>query len=173
MDRVIILGCGGAGKSTLARAMGEKTGLPVVHLDQLFWRDNWEHISREEFDALLAAEAEKEKWIIDGNYNRTIPLRLKRCDTAIYLDFPRWRCLLGVLKRFLTNYGRVRPDMSPNCPEQLDWEFLKWIWNFNRDNRPQLYEMLGSAPEVNVIILKNHRQVADYLNQTEKRKDHG
>lgn len=163
MERVIILGCGGSGKSTLARALGEKTGLPVVHLDQLFWRDNWQHISREEFDALLTVEAEKEKWIIDSNYNRTIPLRLQKCDTAIYLDFPRWRCLKGVIKRFIMNFGRVRPDMSPNCPEQLDWEFLQWIWNFNKDNRPELYEMLEDASGVNVVILKNRRQVAAFL----------
>lgn len=88
MERIIILGCGGSGKSTLAREWGKKTGLPVVHLDKIWWRDNWQHISREEFDRLVLEELSKPRWIIDGNYNRTIPQRLTRCDTVVYLDFP-------------------------------------------------------------------------------------
>ncbi|MDO5401395.1 MAG: DNA topology modulation protein [Eubacteriales bacterium] len=164
MERIIILGCGGAGKSTLARAMGERTGIPVVHLDKIWWRDNWQHISREEFDATVQAEVQKPRWIIDGNYSRTIPKRLEACDTAIYLDFPRRQCLAGIFKRFLTNRGKTRPDMSPNCPEQIDWEFFQWVWNFNRDNRPELLELLKKAEHVRVIILKNRRQVAAFLN---------
>lgn len=163
MERIIILGCGGSGKSTLARALGEKTGLPVVHLDKIFWTAGWQHIPREEFDVLLAGETAKPRWVIDGNYNRTISLRLQRCDTAIYLDFPRWRCLLGVAKRILTSYGQVRPDMSPGCPERFDWEFFKWVWNFNKNNRAKLYEMLECADGVRVVILKNRSEVRSFL----------
>ena len=164
MDRIVILGCGGSGKSTLARAMGEKTGLPVVHLDRIFWKGNWEHISREAFVQQLEEVLKQEKWILDGNYSATIELRLSRCDGVIYLDFSRWRCLLGVLKRILQNYGRTRPDMGPNCPERFDWEFLCWVWNFNRDNRKNLYAMLEKVNHAQVIILKNRRQVRAFLN---------
>ena len=89
MERIVIIGCGGAGKSTLARQLGEKLRIPVVHLDKLFWRPGWVQVPKEEFDALLRAELAKEKWIMDGNFDRTIPERLARCDTVIYLDFSR------------------------------------------------------------------------------------
>lgn len=163
MERVIIIGCGGAGKSTLARKLGEKTGLPVVHLDQLFWKPGWESVSREEFDALHRAALEKEKWILDGNFDRTMTERLARCDTVIYLDFPRITCLLGVIKRVLTTCGTVRPDMGAGCPERFDWEFLRWVWNFNKNKRAENYRRLAEVEKVDIIILKNRRQVERFL----------
>lgn len=163
MKRVIIIGCGGAGKSTLARKLGEKTGLPVVHLDKLFWKPGWESVSQEEFDVLHAKELAKERWIMDGNFNRTMSERLARCDTVIYLDFPRITCLLGVVKRILTTYGTVRPDMGEGCPERLDWEFLQWVWNFNKNKRDANYRRLAEVEGVDIIILKNRRQVERFL----------
>lgn len=163
MERVMIIGCGGAGKSTLARKLGEKTGLPVVHLDKLFWRPGWVSISREEYDALHRAELAKDRWIIDGNFDRTIPERLARCDTVIYLDFPRITCLLGVIKRILTTYGTVRPDMGEGCPERFDWEFVCWVWNFNKNKRERNYRLLSEVEGVDIIILKNRRQVERFL----------
>lgn len=165
MERIILLGCGGAGKSTMARAMGEKTGLPVVHLDQIFWRENWQSISKEEFDRLLQLELEKPRWIIDGDYGRTLPHRLKYCDTAIFLDYPRWQCVLGVVKRIVTTYGRSRPDMAPGCRERLDWEFLTWVWNWRKNKRQNLLDALAEAEGVRVIILKNRRQGRKFLAQ--------
>ena len=163
MERIMIIGCGGAGKSTLARKLGEKTGLPVVHLDKLFWKPGWESLSRDEFDVLHRRELAKERWIIDGNFDRTIPERLARCDTVIYLDFSRLACLLGVCKRILTTYGTVRPDMGEGCPERFDWEFLCWVWNFNKNKRARNYRLLSEVEGVDIIILKNRRQVERYL----------
>ena len=158
MERILIVGNSGAGKSTMARAMGEKTGLPVVHLDRLFWRENWQHIAREEFDALLQQELEKSQWIIDGNYDRTVSTRLAYCDTVIYLDYPRWQCLLGVVKRVISSYGKVRPDMGDGCPERFDWEFMKYVWNYNRENREKLYRKLNALDRVNVIVFRNRKE---------------
>ena len=163
MKRVLIIGCSGAGKSTLARKLGEKTGLPVVHLDALFWKPGWVESEREAFDAGVLAELEKSAWIMDGNYARTLPMRLEKCDTVIYLDFPRLLCIFGVLKRVLTTYGTVRPDMPEGCPERFDWEFLKWVWNFNRNNREKTYGQLEKLPADKVIILKNRREVRKFL----------
>ena len=163
MQRILIIGCSGAGKSTLARKLGEKTGLPVVHLDALFWKPGWVESEREVFDARVLAELEKPAWIIDGNYARTLPVRLEKCDTVIYLDFPRWLCILGVLKRVLTTYGTVRPDMPEGCPERFDWEFLKWVWNFNRNNREKTWAQLEKLPAEKVMILKNRREVRRFL----------
>ena len=165
MERVIIIGCGGAGKSTLARQLGEKTGIPVVHLDKLFWHPGWVESTKEEIDCKIREEMEKPCWIMDGNYNRTIPERIKRCDTIIYLDFSRFACLMGVLKRVLTTYGKVRPDMGEGCPERVDWEFLKWVWNFNKNNREKNYRLLNEAEGVETIVLKNRRAVKRFLRQ--------
>ena len=96
MERIIIIGCSGAGKSTLALALKEKLGLPVVHLDQLWWQEGWQHVTREEFDARLDMALQMDRWIIDGNYSRTMEARLAKCDTILYLDFNRWECLLGM-----------------------------------------------------------------------------
>ena len=164
MERVIIIGCGGAGKSTLARQLGEKTGLPVVHLDQIFWSPgNWQHLVREEFDKRLMEELEKEWWILDGNYSRTMPLRLEYCDTVIYLDYNRFTCLWGWFRRVVRNWGKARPDMAPGCGEWLDPEFAKWLWNFNKEHRKKYLTMLQEAKGKEVHIFRNRRQVRKFL----------
>ena len=163
MQRIMIIGCGGAGKSTLARKLGEMLDLPVVHLDKLFWKPGWVEMEREEFDALIQAELKKEKWIMDGNFNRTLPERIRYCDTIIYLDFSRIACLMGVLKRIITTYGTVRPDMGEGCPERIDLDFLKWVWNFNKNKRESYYKMLNEVENVETIVLKNRRAVRLFL----------
>ena len=165
MERILVIGCPGAGKSTLSRQLGEKLGLPVIHLDRLFWKPGWAESTREEFDARLLAQLEHPRWIIDGNYTRTYPQRLTKCDTVIHLDFNRFVCLWGVINRVLKNYGQVRPDMPEGCPERFDWEFLKWVWNFNRTHRPRNLAALKAAEGITVITLKNRRQVQEFLRQ--------
>lgn len=163
MKRVIIIGCGGAGKSTLARKLGELTGIPVVHLDKLFWKPGWVERTPKEFDPIVQGELEKDAWIMDGNFNRTMPQRVQRCDTIIYLDFSRVACLLGVLKRVLTTYGTVRPDMGEGCPERIDFEFLKWVWTYNKNKRERNYKLLNEATHAETIVLKNRRSVKRFL----------
>ena len=163
MERILIIGCGGAGKSTLARQLGEKLGLPVVHLDSLFWKPGWVEETKEAFDQKLAVELEKPQWIMDGNFNRTMSQRMEKCDTIIYLDFSRWACLLGVVKRVVTNYGKVRPDMGQGCPERFDLEFMKWVWNFNKNHRQRYYHILNEAEGKETIVLKNRRMVRRFL----------
>ena len=165
MERILIIGCGGAGKSTLARKLGEKTGLPVVHLDQIFWSPgNWEHLSREEFDMLLMQELEKPNWILDGNYDRTMQLRLEKCDTVIYLDYSRMVCIAQWLKRVITNWGRARQDMAPGCNEWFDPEFFRWLWTFNKTHRQQYYALLSQQTDKAVYIFKHRRQLNRFLN---------
>ena len=165
MERIVIIGCGGAGKSTLARQLGEKLDIPVVHLDKLFWKPGWVEVPKEEFDELHRQELSKDKWIMDGNFNRTMPERIARCDTVIYLDFSRLACLMGVIKRVLTTYGTVRPDMGEGCPERIDFEFLKWVWNYNKNKRERNYRLLNEAEHAETIVLKNRRAVKRFLRQ--------
>lgn len=165
MERIMIIGCGGAGKSTLARKLGEKTGLPVVHLDKLFWKPGWVSLTKEEFDKVHGEAIAQEKWIMDGNFDRTIPERLARCDMVIYLDFSRFACLMGVVKRVLTTYGKVRVDMGEGCPERFDMDFLKWVWNFNKNKREKNYRLLNESEGIETIVLKNRRAVKKFLKQ--------
>ena len=165
MERVVIIGCGGSGKSTLARRLGQKTGLPVVHLDQIYWSPgNWAHLEKEDFDARLLAELEKPRWILDGNFNRTMQLRLERCDTVIYLDYNRFVCLWSWGGRVLANRGKARPDMAPGCGEWFDPEFARWIWNFNKNYRSRYHELLSKQTGKEIHIFKNRRQLKAFLN---------
>ena len=164
MERILIIGCGGSGKSTLARQLGEKTGLPVVHLDRIYWSPgNWNHLEKAEFDARLMAEQEKPNWILDGNFNRTLELRLERCDAVIWLDYSRWVCLLSWIRRVITNWGKARPDMAPGCAEWFDPEMARWIWNFNKENRKRYQELLAKQTGKEIHIFKNRRQLRTYL----------
>ena len=164
MERVMIIGCGGAGKSTLARKLGEKTGLPVVHLDRIYWEPrNWKHIEKSEFDERLAEELRKPRWILDGNFNRTIEARLAVCDTVIYLDYPRLVCLKNWLGRVIQNWGHARADMAEGCSEWFDPEMAKWIWNFNKTYRRHYYGLLENAGDKQIVILKSRRQAEKFL----------
>lgn len=159
----MIIGCSGSGKSTLARELKEKLGLPLIHLDQLWWQEGWDHVSRETFDERLELALNMDRWIMDGNFSRTIGARLPKCDTIIYLDFSRWACLMGVFQRYWKNKGKVRPDMADGCPERLDWDFVKFVWNFNKNNRVRNYTWLGQARHAKKIVLKSRREVKEFL----------
>ena len=165
MERILIIGNCGAGKSTFAKALAKKLQLPLVHLDKLYWHGDWEHLSREDFDAVLQTELEKPRWIIDGNFSRTLPHRLAYADTVFYLDIPTLTCLWGLTKRVFTNYGKTRDDMGGNCPEYFDKQkpaLYKGALGFNKRNRKNYHEMLAASGK-QVIIFKSRRQVKKYL----------
>lgn len=166
MQRILLIGNAGAGKTTFAKQLAQKLRLPLVHLDKLYWCGNWEHLARNEFDAILQTELEKPQWIIDGNFNRTIPHRLQYCDTVLYFDFPTITCLCGITKRTLTNLGKVRSDMGGNCMEHFDSQKISLYRNvltFNKQHRRDYYELLDNADNVNVNIFKNRRQANAFL----------
>ena len=166
MERIMIIGCGGSGKTTLARILSEKTGLPLVHLDQIYWSPgDWQHLEREEFDRRLQIELEKNQWIMDGNFNRTLEMRLERADTVIYLDYNRIVCLLHWVKRVITNYGKAREDMAPGCGERFDPEFMGWIWNFNRINRKRYHALLAAQTGKEIHIFHTTRQLKRFLKE--------
>ncbi|NCB64134.1 MAG: hypothetical protein EOM52_11125 [Clostridia bacterium] len=162
MKRILIVGCSGAGKSTLALTLAQRLELPVVHLDRLWWRPGWENCTQEEFDAQLGRELERDCWIIDGNYDRTLPIRLARCDTVIWLDYPRRTCLLGAAGRVLSQMGRSRPDMAEGCPERIDWEFFPFIWGFKREQGVRLASLLNSCGKT-VYRFRRRRECAQFL----------
>lgn len=166
MRRVLILGCSGSGKSTLARRLATRLGLPVVHLDREYWRPGWRPTPTDEFDGKIADLVAAPHWVMDGNYARTLEPRLARADTVVHLDFATWRCLYGVTRRaFLAcNFNHPRPDMHPDCPEQWDWEFIEWVIDFRRTERPKTLRALAQhADRLRVITLTTRREVAAFL----------
>lgn len=168
MERVLIIGGNGSGKTTFAKQLAEKTRLPLVHLDSLYWKENWESVSREEFDALLEQELVKPKWILDGNMNRTLQHRLLYCDTVVYLDFSSFSCLCGVIARTIKYYGKTRPDMGKNCPERISLGFYKQAFLYNSKFRKKYYGMIKENPQIQWIVLKNRKQTKQYLKSLEK-----
>lgn len=156
MERVIVIGNSGAGKSTFARALRDRTGLPLVYLDMLWHRPDRTTVTREVFDAQLAQCLEKPRWIIDGGYARTLELRLKACDTVFFLDYPLEVCLEGVERR----RGTVREDM-PWVEEEPDPEFLQWIRDFDRDRRPEILALLDRYQAGREIVTFTCRSQAE------------
>ncbi|MGL5478868.1 MAG: topology modulation protein [Clostridium sp.] len=163
--KIIVLGCSGSGKSTLSKKLGEILNIRVIHLDKLYWNENWVPVSLEEFDKRLDFEMSKESWIIDGNFGRTIPKRLERCDTVIYLDYKRRVCIRGDLKRFITNYGKTRSDMGKGCIEKIDIEFLSWIWNFNKNYRIEYLKMIKESKGKDIYIVSSRKEGEELLNK--------
>ena len=167
MNRVLVIGGNGAGKTTFSIKLAERIGLPLTHLDQLGWYGHWQSRTDEEFDSLLLEVLKQPRWIIDGNYGRTIPLRASYCDTLIFLDVSTIRCLLSIVKRVLENYGRSRPDMGGYCPERFDLEFMRAAFHLPKRVRDR-YDRMCQDPDfshVTFIRLKGRRQAKRYLSQ--------
>lgn len=161
--KILIVGCGGAGKSTLARIMGEKFNLPVVHLDKIHWLPNWQERPKEEFDQLLHNELIKDSWIIDGNYTRTFEKRIRYADLCIFLDYPIELCIQSVLERVEKYKNTSRPDMTEGCPEQVDDEFMEWIKNYNIDVKPVFIETMHKT-NIPFLIFKSRKETEDWFN---------
>jgi adenylate kinase family enzyme len=167
MKRLAIIGSCGAGKSTLATALGEKLSLPVIHLDSYYWQAGWSETSSSDWLEIQKEFIKSDRWIIDGNYSSTMDTRLDVADTIIWLDFYRYLCLWRVIKRYLRYAGRVRPDMAAGCPEKLDLEFVQYVWNFPNLYRPEILAKLAKyRNSKRLIILHNPHQVLDFVTQT-------
>ncbi|CAN5583980.1 DNA topology modulation protein [soil metagenome] len=171
MKKVLIIGSSGAGKSTLARRLSEKTGLKIIHLDKIYWKPNWGEPEKDEWKATLEKVMQDEEWIMDGNFSGTLDLRLPACDTVIFLETPPAVCLFRVLKRVAFSYKKTRPDMADGCPEKFDWEFLKWIWDFENRSKHKMEKLLEQFKnEKTIIRLKSKREVENFFVNLEMNK---
>ncbi len=159
LQKAIVIGCPGGGKSTFARRLRDLTGLPLYYLDMLWHRPDGTTVSREEFDAGLGRILREDRWILDGNYLRTLEARLAVCDAVFLLDFPLEVCLAGAEERI----GKRREDM-PWVEASLDPEFRQWILDFPRDQLPRIYELLRKyRTDTAEIVFRSRREAEDWL----------
>jgi adenylate kinase family enzyme len=166
MQRILVIGSGGSGKSTVAKEIASRLGLPLVHLDSLYWHPGWRATENSAWDRVVEELIAAPRWVIDGNYGRTLDVRLTRCDTVIFLDLPRVVCLWRAVKRRLAFRGRNRPDMAPDCPERLTWEFVRWIWTYpGRRRADVLHRLARLGAGQRAIVLSSSREVRRFLNE--------
>ena len=171
MRRVLVIGSGGAGKSALSAELGPILGLPVVHLDGLYWRPGWTKPDKGAWRNTVKEVVERDRWLMDGNYGGTLDLRIPAADTIIYMDFPPALCLWRVIKRRFRYRNGGRPDMPPGCEERLSRDFLKWIWTFRRERRPGILRQIqehGSGKKV--VFLTGPKEVESFLSEVLAKK---
>lgn len=161
--KIIVIGSPGAGKSTFSRRLQDITGLPLHYLDMINHKPDRTTVTREEFDRRLSEILLTDEWIIDGNYQRTMEMRLERCDTVFLMDFPLEVCLAGAAARI----GTKRDDL-PWVEDEFDEEFRQWIIDFPNLALPHIYQMLERYKDKNIVIFKSRQETDDYLNELEK-----
>jgi adenylate kinase family enzyme len=164
MKRVLVLGPSGSGKSTFAKALANRLGIPWICLDHHYWKPNWVETPAEEWREIVASLISRDEWVMDGNYSKTLEMRIKRADTAIFLDVPRRVSFWRVLKRRIIHRGKVRPELAEGCKEKIDLDFLQWIWGYPTRTRPAVDRILNDYLEKKtVVVLKGARQAGKFL----------
>ena len=157
-NRIIIIGCPGSGKSRLSELLQKRTGLPLFHLDALWWKEDRTHVSRAAFDDALQAILQGEKWIVDGDYSRTHEVRFSACDTVIFLDFPEEICMKGIAERI----GQKRDDL-PWVEHELDPELVELVQTYPEKNRPEVCSLIERYPEKKVLIFHTREEVDAWI----------
>ncbi len=162
MNRIAIIGCGGSGKSHLARALGVARAIPVIHLDTLYYDSGWKPLAADRFAELQHSLTAQPRWIADGNYASTLAIRLAAADTVIFLDLPAWACLWGILQRRLEHRGGQHDTIG--VYDRITWSFIRYILGYRRSMRPRVQRLLAEhARHTDLVVLRSRRAVHRYL----------
>ena len=160
----MIIGCGGAGKTTLAFQLHDIIKIELIHLDQHYWQANWVETDKAIWAQRVEELSDKASWIIDGNYGGTMEIRFQKADTIIFLDRSKWICIYRVLKRVILNYGRTRKDMAKGCKEHFSWTFIRYIYHYNKTRRPKILEKLEQYKGQKAIYqLRSNSEIKEFL----------
>lgn len=161
-NRISIVGGSGSGKSTLCNILSKELGLPAIHLDAINYEPNWVEIDKTERDNMILSKAQDDKWVIDGNYNKTLKERFDKADLIIWLDYSTLKQLYGILKRYFTTRNSERPEI-PGCKERLEPEFIKYVLTYNKKKRPVILDYLKDVPKEKVLIFKHQKDLNAWL----------
>ena len=162
-NRISIVGGSGSGKSTLCDILSEKFSLPAVHLDSINFKPNWIEIDKNERDKIISAKALEDKWIIDGNYTKTLKLRFEKADLIIWLDYSTFALLNGVFKRYFKLRNKDRKEI-PGCQERITFDFIKYVATYNKKKRHIIEELLMDVSPNKVLIFKNQKDLNNWIN---------
>ncbi|MGW9205688.1 topology modulation protein [Embleya sp. NPDC055664] len=161
MDKVAVIGCGGSGKSHLARQLGAILHAPVTHLDAAFFDDEWNPLPMEKFAALQHDLVAAPSWVIDGNYNSTLQIRLEACDTVVLMDVSTPAALWGILSRQVRHGAGHRGNGVHN---RITWGVLKYVATYRRRMRPRVLAKIDAfARHADVVLLTNRRHTRRWL----------
>ena len=160
MKKIIVIGCPGSGKSTFSRALSEKTGISVYHLDMMYWNENKTTVEKSVFLDRLSSVLSFDEWIVDGNFSSTMELRIAACDTVIFLDLPGDVCIEGIRERL----GKPRSDM-PWIETEEDAEFIEFVRSFESQVRPTIIKLLEKYSDKMIVIFKTRQQMNDWLQE--------
>lgn len=164
MKKILVIGSGGAGKSTLANRLGELRGIEVIHLDQFYWHPGWVETPKSEWLETVERLMLKDSWIMDGNYSGSLERRLEACDTVIFLDIARSVCVWRLLKRAVVYRKKSRPDMAEGCAERFNLDFVRWVWNYPSRTRPKvLVRLEENADRKRIVHLHSRSEVQKFL----------
>ena len=158
MKKIIVIGCPGSGKSTFSKKLSEKTAIPIYHLDMMYWNEDKTTVNKNIFLERLGSVLQKDEWIIDGNYISTMEQRMLACDTVMFLDYPLEICLDGVKSR----QGKARSDM-PWIETEEDLEFIEFIKNFAKEQRPIIINLLEKYSDKHIIIFNSRAEASEYI----------
>lgn len=157
-QKIIVLGCSGSGKSTFSKRLHDITGLPLFHLDNIWWRPDRTHITRDEFDRKLDKILQTDKWIVDGDYSRTYEVRFQACDTVIFLNYSFEECMNGIIERV----GKERSDI-PWIEQKLDPELVKLVQNYEKDNLPLITALMEKYSDKNILVFRTRLEADSWM----------
>jgi adenylate kinase family enzyme len=167
--KIMTIGANGSGKSTFSMELSKLLQLPLYHLDAYFWKPGWVQTPNDEWDEFIRELVIQEEWIIDGYYGRTLDIRMQAADVIIFFDLSPWITTYRVIKRRIQYHGKTRPDLNEGCPESIDWEFIKYGWNFRKNKRAGIIDKLNNhADTAQIVILNNPKQVRMVLDGVQR-----
>jgi adenylate kinase family enzyme len=162
MERIAIVGCGGSGKTYLARQLAQRLNLPLTHLDAVYYDENWEPLSQEEFSAIQRSLVTAPRWIIEGNYASTLPVRLEAADAVIVMDLPTRTCLRGIVQRRLRHRGGQHQAFG--VYDRINWSFIRYVLGYRTSMLPRIHRLIAEhAPDARIVVLQNRRTTQRFI----------
>jgi adenylate kinase family enzyme len=164
--KIVIIGSPGSGKTTLSFQLHHIFNVPIIHLDKYYWKPHWQMPTSREFYDIHGSLCIQPEWIMEGMFITTLIPRFIEADIIIFLDMPQSLCFWRVLTRLIKNYGKVLATSAEYCPQRIDFAFLKYVWNFDKNVSPTIYQILKMfASDKQIYILKSQKEVTAYIEQ--------